>query len=92
MLSNYFKEKETQLQKELGTHEAKRAMTEENVNESVKRILETEENLTRYKSQVRCILSSLFFFKSNFFPSPSKLTMKNCAYFCRIGGIADKGN
>ena len=28
MLSNYFKEKETQLQKELGTHEAKRAITE----------------------------------------------------------------
>ena len=70
MLSNYFKEKETQLQKELGTHEAKRAMTEENVNESVKRILETEENLTRYKSQVRCILSSLFFLNQIFFLHP----------------------
>ena len=70
MLSNYFKEKETQLQKELGTHEAKRAMTEENVNESVKRILETEENLTRYKSQVRCVLSSLFFLNQTFFLGP----------------------
>ncbi len=52
VLSNYFKEKETQLQKELGTHEAKRAITEENVSESVKKILETEESLTLYKSQV----------------------------------------
>ena len=52
VLSNYFKEKETQLQKELGTHEAKRAITEENVSESVKKIIETEESLTMYKSQV----------------------------------------
>ena len=37
VLSNYFKEKETQLQKELGTHEAKRAITEENVSKSVKK-------------------------------------------------------
>ena len=65
MLSNYFKEKETQLQKELGTHEAKRAMTEENVSESVKRILETEENLTRYKSQVPFFL--IFYKLSSFF-------------------------
>jgi hypothetical protein len=47
------------LHKELGTHEAKRAITEENVSESVKKILETEESLTLYKSQVRNI--SLFY-------------------------------
>jgi hypothetical protein len=58
-LTNYFKEKETQLHKELGTHEAKRAITEENVSESVKKILETEESLTLYKSQVRNL--SLFY-------------------------------
>ena len=40
------------MHKELGTHEAKRAITEENVSESVKKILETEESLTQYKSQV----------------------------------------
>lgn len=47
------------MHKELGTHEAKRAITEENVSESVKKILETEESLTLYKSQVRKI--SLFY-------------------------------
>jgi hypothetical protein len=47
------------LHKELGTHEAKRAITEGNVSESVKKILETEESLTLYKSQVRNI--SLFY-------------------------------
>ena len=52
MLSNYFKEKETQLQKELGTHEAQRAITEENVNDTAKKIIESEENLITYKSQV----------------------------------------
>lgn len=52
MLSNYFKEKETQLQKELGTLEARGAMTEESVSESAKRIIDTEQNLALYKSQV----------------------------------------
>lgn len=47
------------MHKELGTHEAKRAITEGNVSESVKKILETEESLTLYKSQVRNI--SLFY-------------------------------
>lgn len=47
------------MHKELGTHEAKRAITEGNVSESVKKILETEESLTLYKSQVRKI--SLFY-------------------------------
>lgn len=52
MLSSYFKEKEAQLQKELGTQEAKRAMTEENVSETVKKMLDTEESIGLYKSQV----------------------------------------
>ncbi|XP_057372528.2 transport and Golgi organization protein 1-like isoform X1 [Daphnia carinata] len=59
VLTNYFKEKETQLQKELGTHEAKRAITEENVSESVKKILETEESLTLYKSQVETLTKEI---------------------------------
>lgn len=46
------------MHKELGTHEAKRAMTEENVTESVRKILETEENMALYKSQV----NHLFFY------------------------------
>ena len=53
LLSNYFKEKET--------HEAKRVIIEENVIESFKKILETEESLTLYTSQV------LFFRIQNFF-------------------------
>ena len=60
MLSTYFTEKETQLHKELGTHEAKRAMTEENVTESVRKILETEENMALYKSQVKSLNFLLF--------------------------------
>uniref|UniRef100_A0A0P6DBE0 Transport and Golgi organization protein n=1 Tax=Daphnia magna TaxID=35525 RepID=A0A0P6DBE0_9CRUS len=59
VLTNYFKEKETQLHKELGTHEAKRAITEENVSESVKKIIETEESLTLYKSQVETLTKEI---------------------------------
>jgi len=61
VLSNYFKEKETQLQKELGTHEAQRAITEENVNDTVKKIIESEENLITYKSQVFTAFTNLLY-------------------------------
>ncbi len=48
------------MHKELGTHEAKRAMTEENVTESVRKILETEENMALYKSQVKSLIILFF--------------------------------
>lgn len=52
MLTDHYNENITRYQKELGTHEAKRAMTEENVSESVKKILEKDEELNFYKSKV----------------------------------------
>ena len=59
-MSNYFKEKEALLQKELGTQEAKRAQTEENVNETTKKMISSEESVGLYKSQVR--ISSFGYF------------------------------
>jgi len=52
VLSNYFKEKEAQLQKELGTQEAKRVQTEETASETAKKMMATEGNVGLYKSQV----------------------------------------
>ena len=40
------------MQKELGTQEAQRVQTEENVSETMKKMMSSEEGLSLYKSQV----------------------------------------
>ena len=64
VLSNYFKEKEAQLQKELGTQEAKRVQTEETASETAKKMMATEGNVGLYKSQVA------FYSENNLLCSP----------------------
>ena len=40
------------MQKELGTQEAQRVQTEENVSETMKKMMSSEEGVSLYKSQV----------------------------------------